>query len=127
MRKWLVLSLLSALVIASGLFAGAQEQAASADAAAPIRARSSAATPGDASSAPKTTRGASTKSAPISASEERAMRIEGEKRFQTNCGRCHMAPPKFPPRVMATVLRHMRVRAMITDDDMRLVLRYMTQ
>jgi hypothetical protein len=28
---------------------------------------------------------------------------------------------------MATVLRHMRVRATITQDDMRLVLFYMTQ
>lgn len=59
--------------------------------------------------------------------DERAMRIEGEKRFQTNCGRCHMAPHKFPPREMATIVRHMRVRAMITDEDMRLILRYMTE
>ena len=29
--------------------------------------------------------------------------------------------------MMATVLRHMRVRATITDEDMRLVLYYMTQ
>ena len=59
--------------------------------------------------------------------EERAQRLEGEKRFRTNCGRCHQAPHKFPPRVMAAALRHMRVRAMITDEDMRLILRYMTQ
>jgi mono/diheme cytochrome c family protein len=58
---------------------------------------------------------------------ERALRVEGEKRFRTNCARCHMAPHKFPPRVMATAIRHMRVRAMITDEDMRLILRYMTQ
>jgi mono/diheme cytochrome c family protein len=56
-----------------------------------------------------------------------ALRLEGEKRFQANCGRCHMAPPKFPPRAMATILRHMRVRALITDEDRRLVLRYMTE
>jgi cytochrome c5 len=55
------------------------------------------------------------------------MRIEGEKRFHANCGRCHAAPQKFPPRMMKTVLRHMRVRATITDADMRLVLFYMTQ
>ena len=60
-------------------------------------------------------------------SEERALRLEGEKRFRTNCGRCHQAPHKFPPRVMAAAIRHMRVRAMITDEDMRLILRYMTQ
>ena len=56
-----------------------------------------------------------------------AMRGQGEQRFRANCGRCHAAPRKFPPRMMATVLRHMRVRATITDEDMRLVLFYMTQ
>jgi hypothetical protein len=55
------------------------------------------------------------------------MRVEGEKRFHANCGRCHAAPQKFPPRMMATVLRHMRVRALITDEDRRLILFYMTQ
>jgi cytochrome c5 len=55
------------------------------------------------------------------------MRIEGEQRFHANCGRCHAAPQKFPPRMMATVLRHMRVRALITDEDRRLILFYMTQ
>lgn len=61
------------------------------------------------------------------ASAERAARLEGEKRFRTNCGRCHQPPHKFPPRVMATAIRHMRVRAMLTDEDMKLILRYMTQ
>ncbi len=56
-----------------------------------------------------------------------SMRLQGEQRYRANCGRCHAAPHKFPPRMMATVLRHMRVRATITDEDMRLVLFYMTQ
>ena len=55
------------------------------------------------------------------------MRLQGEQRFHANCGRCHAAPQKFPPRMMKTVLRHMRVRATITDEDMRLILSYMTQ
>jgi cytochrome c5 len=54
-------------------------------------------------------------------------RLQGEQRYRANCGRCHAAPRKFPPRMMATVLRHMRVRATITDEDMRLVLFYMSQ
>jgi hypothetical protein len=29
--------------------------------------------------------------------------------------------------MMATIVRHMRVRATITDDDMRLILYYMTR
>jgi cytochrome c5 len=55
------------------------------------------------------------------------MRLQGEQRFRANCGRCHAAPQKFPPRVMATVVRHMRVRGGLTAEDVRLVLFYMTQ
>ena len=54
-------------------------------------------------------------------------RSDGEQRFRANCGRCHASPRKFSPRVMSTVVRHMRVRATITDEDMRLILVYMTQ
>jgi mono/diheme cytochrome c family protein len=61
------------------------------------------------------------------ATDADSMRVQGEQRYRANCGRCHAAPRKFPPRMMATVLRHMRVRATITQDDMRLVLFYMTQ
>ena len=66
---------------------------------------------------------------PVAQGGEQAatMRLEGEKRFRENCGRCHAAPHKFPPRMMATIIRHMRVRATITDEDMRLVLYYMSQ
>ncbi|SRR5579871_523275 len=63
----------------------------------------------------------------MTARDADAMRVQGELRYRANCGRCHAAPQKFPPRMMATVLRHMRVRATITDEDMRLVLFYMTQ
>jgi mono/diheme cytochrome c family protein len=55
------------------------------------------------------------------------MRVAGEQRFHANCGRCHAAPQKFPPRMMGTILRHMRVRDTITDEDRRLILFYMTQ
>ena len=56
-----------------------------------------------------------------------SMRVAGEQRFHANCGRCHATPQKFPPRMMGTILRHMRVRATITDEDRRLILLYMTQ
>ena len=59
--------------------------------------------------------------------QDDTMRLEGEKRFHSNCARCHAAPPKFAPRVMATIVRHMRVRATITDEEARLILHYMTQ
>lgn len=67
-------------------------------------------------------------SVPVARSADaETMQVQGEQRFRANCGRCHAAPQKFPPRMMKTVLRHMRVRATITDEDMRLVLFYMTQ
>ena len=59
--------------------------------------------------------------------QDEDLRLEGEKRFRANCGRCHTAPTKFAPRMAATIVRHMRVRANITDDDRRLILRYMAQ
>jgi hypothetical protein len=55
------------------------------------------------------------------------VRVEGEKRFQANCGRCHQSPHKFPARMMLTIERHMRVRALTTEDDMRLIVRYLNQ
>ena len=58
---------------------------------------------------------------------EDEMRVEGEKRFRANCGRCHQSPHKFPPRMMLTIERHMRVRALVTDEDIRLIIHYMTQ
>jgi hypothetical protein len=68
-----------------------------------------------------------TTTASAHSTQDENLHLEGEKRFRSNCGRCHTAPPKFPSRMMATIVRHMRVRANITDDDMRLILRYMTE
>jgi cytochrome c5 len=59
--------------------------------------------------------------------QDDAMRLEGEKRFHANCGRCHAAPPKFSPRMTATIVRHMRVRATLTDEDMRYIIHYMSE
>jgi len=77
--------------------------------------------------APKKSEGRAPTETVFSNEDPAAMRLEGEKRFRDNCGRCHAAPHKFPPRMIATIVRHMRVRATITDKDMRLVLYYMTQ
>jgi mono/diheme cytochrome c family protein len=59
--------------------------------------------------------------------QDDTLRLQGEKRFRANCGRCHTAPPKFAPRMTGTIVRHMRVRASLTDEDMRLIIRYMSQ
>lgn len=114
-----------ALMIGSCLLAIAQERKETASAAAPTSPQKTAAlaSRGGADAPTAATHGKDT----TRVLDESAMRIEGEKRFRTNCGRCHMAPHKFPPRTMAMIVRHMRVRAMITDEDMRLILHYMTQ
>jgi cytochrome c5 len=65
--------------------------------------------------------------AAASSAQDENLHLDGEKRFRSNCSRCHAAPPKFAPRMMATIVRHMRVRATLTDQDMRLILRYMTE
>jgi cytochrome c5 len=59
--------------------------------------------------------------------QDENLHLEGEKRFHSNCARCHAAPPKFAPRMAGTIVRHMRVRANLTNDDMRLILRYMAE
>jgi mono/diheme cytochrome c family protein len=77
--------------------------------------------------APATNRTTAAQPSPAKQEDEDALRLEGEKRFHDNCGRCHQAPHKLSPRMMATAIRHMRVRATITDEDMRVILHYMTQ
>jgi mono/diheme cytochrome c family protein len=114
-----------ALMIGSCLLAIAQERKETASAAAPASPQKSASLAGGTSPGPTAAAAHGGKTTRVL--DESAMRIEGEKRFRTNCGRCHMAPHKFSPRTMATIVRHMRVRAMITDEDMRLILHYMTQ
>ena len=124
MRRNAILFCVLVLLINPAIATIAQEQARSANATEP-----------PASSLSHGTHDASaTAAAPPSASGEKekaamesSLRIEGEKRFRTNCSRCHMAPHKFPPRVMATAVRHMRVRATLTDEDMRFILYYLTR
>jgi cytochrome c2 len=50
---------------------------------------------------------------------------DGEQRFQANCGRCHQAPQDLSPREVKAVIRHMRVRAMLSAEDEQLILKYL--
>src|SRR4029077_20876216 len=47
---------------------------------------------------------------------------EGEKRFELQCGRCHVPPESLSPREARAVVRQMRVRANLTAEDERLIL-----
>jgi len=49
---------------------------------------------------------------------------EGARRFAANCGRCHQAPEDISASEAKAVVRHMRVRAMLTGEDERLILKF---
>ena len=49
----------------------------------------------------------------------------GERAFQQNCARCHDAPQSFSPRISGTILRHMRVRAPLSEEDERRILKFL--
>lgn len=127
MRKNLLLALLMAGTLGATLLAAGQEQAP-ASSASPVLTAAKESAPANTSTSANSKAGASPSAkAAVRMNPELSWRVEGEKRFHANCGRCHAAPQKFPPRAMATIIRHMRVRATITDEDMRLILKYMTE
>ena len=50
---------------------------------------------------------------------------DGGKLFQANCGRCHNPPESISPREARAVVRHMRVRAMLSAEDEKLILKFL--
>jgi cytochrome c5 len=49
---------------------------------------------------------------------------DGDRIFAQNCSRCHNAPDGFSPRISGTVVRHMRVRAGLSQHDAEELLRF---
>lgn len=49
----------------------------------------------------------------------------GEIKFKQNCSRCHEAPEGFSSRISGTILRHMRVRANLSEADEREILHFL--
>lgn len=49
----------------------------------------------------------------------------GEEVFNNNCARCHMPPMAISPRITGTVVMHMRVRARLSREDEKLLLKYL--
>jgi cytochrome c5 len=50
---------------------------------------------------------------------------DGQRLFEQNCSRCHTAPDGFSPRISGTVVRHMRVRASLSQHDEQELLRFL--
>jgi mono/diheme cytochrome c family protein len=63
--------------------------------------------------------------AQTSPSPHKNQQSEGERKFQTNCGRCHHPPEQLSPGIAGSVIRHMRVRAMLSEEDAREILQYL--
>jgi cytochrome c5 len=49
----------------------------------------------------------------------------GERKFNANCSRCHSAPEQLSPRLTGTVVRHMRVRANLSAQDEKDILKFL--
>jgi cytochrome c5 len=49
---------------------------------------------------------------------------EGQRIFEQNCSRCHNPPDGFSPRISSTVVRHMRVRANLSEHDAQLLMKF---
>ncbi len=50
---------------------------------------------------------------------------EGDRIFRQNCSRCHWAPDGFSSRISGTIVRHMRVRASLSQHDEEELLRFL--
>ena len=62
--------------------------------------------------------------AKVTAAHNAAQR-DGQQVFEQNCSRCHNAPEGFSSRISGTVVRHMRVRAGLSAEDERALLRFL--
>lgn len=49
----------------------------------------------------------------------------GQEVFQQNCSRCHQEPQGFPSSVSGTIARHMRVRAGLSEEDYKALLKFL--
>ena len=49
----------------------------------------------------------------------------GERVFEQNCSRCHTAPEGFSPHISGTIIRHMRVRASLSEKQERELIKYL--
>lgn len=50
---------------------------------------------------------------------------KGQRVFRQNCARCHEAPTGFPEQISGTVLRHMRIRASLSQREEEELMRFL--
>ena len=49
----------------------------------------------------------------------------GQQVFDQNCYRCHQVPQEFPSSISGTIARHMRVRAGLSEDDYKALMKFL--
>ncbi len=50
---------------------------------------------------------------------------DGERVFKQNCFRCHTEPEGFSPSIAGTIVRHMRVRASLSQSEEEQLLKFL--
>ena len=73
------------------------------------------------------TANASTATAAAPAEAVTHYKMPADTIYKNNCTRCHSEVPQANPRITTTVLRHMRVRANLTQEEAKAILDYITQ
>ncbi|MGB2662563.1 MAG: cytochrome c [Candidatus Acidiferrum sp.] len=73
---------------------------------------------------PQTPQAATTQKPATTVSKKASVDL-GAQKFQENCGRCHNPPDALSPREVKAVVQHMRVRAMLTAEDEKLILKFL--
>jgi cytochrome c5 len=68
---------------------------------------------------------AGTTSKPAAKADKTKQPDVGQRKFDANCGRCHSFPEQLSPSLTGTVVRHMRVRANLSADDEKDILRFL--
>lgn len=51
--------------------------------------------------------------------------VDPDDAYKNNCMRCHAAVRAYSPRMTATIVMHMRVRANMTAEESRAILQYL--
>jgi len=83
-------------------------------------ALATAATITQASGAPKPS-----KSTDKSQDTQSSKRDRGQRVFAQNCSRCHNAPEGFSSHISGTIAKHMRQRALLSDEDYKALLEFL--
>lgn len=60
----------------------------------------------------------------VAAHSSKTPEDEGQHIFETQCSRCHNAPEGFSPRISGTIVRHMRVRASLSQREEQVLLHF---